>query len=80
MAKFNASFDGVMDRLEELEQENHRLRDAALKIAEAIAKADGRDEFGTCIYCDACDVCDHLPTCIVAQARMVVAQGEGITR
>jgi len=26
MTRFNVSFDGIMDRLEELEKENHRLR------------------------------------------------------
>lgn len=31
MTRFNVDFDGVMDRLEELERENHRLKAALAK-------------------------------------------------
>ena len=40
MAKrFNVSFDGVMDRLEELERENHRLRAKNAELDASVANA-----------------------------------------
>ena len=51
MARFKVDFDGVMDRLEELEQENHRLRTALKRresenawmrtVVEQVAAPDG---------------------------------------
>ena len=63
MTRFNVSFDGIMDRLEELERENHRL----------IAERDARHQ--QVIWRNA--RIDELQTMIDAMRPMVEAVAAG---
>jgi len=89
MTRFNVSFDGVMDRLEELEKENHRLRaevSAMRPIVEAVADIENSDGIACLQLCDTMYLTtpterawrvQHRANCVIEQARAYVAQHEG---
>lgn len=70
MTRFNVSFDGIMDRLEELERENHRLiaeRDA--RHQQVVWRNARIDELQTMI--------DAMRPMVEAVARMTATTGNG---
>ena len=86
MARFKADFNGVMDRLEELERENHRLR----SIVQAVASSNPYGSWYPAtdspagVVCRWCmerayspAQCQHDQECTWRQARALVAK-EGL--
>lgn len=85
MTRCEVSFDGVMDRLEELERENHRLRSILAAVASSNPygswyPATNAPAGVVCRWCMERALspkeCQHDHECTWRQARAVVAQRE----